>query len=83
MKPLPVASTRKVSPAGFWYDREEDEFVVLVSGGAVLAIAARDEPLHLEPDDWVNLPARCRHRVEWSCAKPPTIWLAVLSPAAR
>jgi cupin 2 domain-containing protein len=76
-----IVSTGQASPPGFWYDQEEDEFVLLVAGRAVLAIAERSEPLVLEPGDWVNLPARCRHRVEWTSAEPPTIWLAVFSPA--
>lgn len=76
-----IVSTGQASPADFWYDQEEDEFVLLVAGRAVLAIEGRDEPLLLEPGDWVNLPAHCRHRVEWTCAEPPTVWLAVFSPA--
>ena len=77
-----IVSTGQASPAGFWYDQEEDEFVTLIAGAALLAIAGRDEPLRLEPGDWVNLPAHCRHRVEWTSAEPPTVWLAVFSPAA-
>ena len=77
-----IVSTGQASPPDFWYDQDEDEFVLLVAGRAVLAIAGRDEPLILQPGDWANLPARCRHRVDWTSAEPPTIWLAVFSPAA-
>ncbi len=77
-----VVSTGQASPAGFWYDSAEDEFVLLVAGGAVLAIEGQGDPLTLEPGDWAHLPAHCRHRVEWTCAEPPTIWLAVFSPAS-
>ena len=73
-------STGPVSPAGFWYDQDEDEFVALLAGGARLAIEGQGDLL-LEPGDWVNLPAHCRHRVEWTSAEPPTVWLAVFSPA--
>ena len=76
-----IVSTGQTSPAGFWYDQDEDEFVLLVAGGAVLSIAGQDAPLPLHPGDWVNIPAHCRHRVEWTSAAPPTIWLAVFSPA--
>jgi len=31
----------------------------------------------------VNLPAHCRHRVEWTQAEPPTVWLAVFTPPPR
>jgi len=27
--------------------------------------------------DWLHLPAHCRHRVVWTDAAQPTIWLAV------
>lgn len=77
-----IVSTGQASPAGFWYDQEEDEFVLLVTGAARLAIEGRPEPVLLEPGDWVNLPAHCRHRVEWTSAQPPTVWLAVFSPPA-
>ena len=76
-----IVSTGQVSPADFWYDQDEDEFVIVVAGGAVLTIEGRAEPLRLGPGDWVNLPAHCRHRVEWTSADPPTVWLAVFSPA--
>jgi cupin 2 domain-containing protein len=77
-----IVSTGQASPPGFWYDQDDDEFVLLVAGRAVLAIAGQGEPLVLEPGDWANFPAHCRHRVEWTSAEPPTIWLAVFSPAA-
>ena len=78
-----IVSTGQASPADFWYDQAEDDFVALLAGGAVLTIAGRAEPLRLEPGDWVNLPAHCRHRVEWTSTEPPTVWLAVFSPAGR
>ena len=68
-----IVSTGQASPAGFWYDQEEDEFVLLGTGAARLAIEGRPEPVLLEPGDWVNLPAQCRHRVEWTSAQPPTV----------
>jgi cupin 2 domain-containing protein len=77
-----IVSTGQASPPGFWYDQDDDEFVLLVAGRAVLVIAGRAEPLVLEPGDWAHLPAHCRHRVEWTSAEPPTIWLAVFSPTA-
>ena len=34
-------------------------------------------PRTLRPGDYCELPARVRHRVEWTRADPPTVWLAV------
>jgi cupin 2 domain-containing protein len=31
----------------------------------------------LEPGDWLEIPPRVRHRVEWTSTVEPTIWLAV------
>jgi cupin 2 domain-containing protein len=65
------------SPEGFWYDQEQSEWVMVLQGRAVLEIEGRDEPLHLEPGDWVDLPAHCRHRVASTDHRQPTVWLAV------
>ena len=64
------------SPDGFWYDQDEDEWVLLVAGAA--EIAFRDgRRARMAPGDWLALPAHERHRVEWTDAAQPTIWLAV------
>ena len=31
----------------------------------------------LAPGDWIHIPARARHRVEWTDTAEPTLWLAV------
>jgi cupin 2 domain-containing protein len=72
-----IVSTGQASPPGFWYDQPDDEFVVLVSGAATLRFEADDLTLDLEPGDWVEIPAHVRHRVEFTQAEPPTVWLAV------
>jgi cupin 2 domain-containing protein len=71
-----IVSTGQASPAGFWYDQDWDEFVLLVQGEAVLTIegeAART----LRAGDWVLLPAHRRHRVEATSVAPAAVWLAV------
>ena len=72
-----IVSTGQASPDGFWYDQPDDEFVVLLAGAARLRFEADDLGLDLKPGDWVEIPAHVRHRVEWTQADPPTIWLAV------
>lgn len=59
-----------------WYDQTSHEFVLLVAGAARLEIAGQGEML-LEPGDWVNLPARQRHRVSWTSPDEDTVWLAI------
>jgi cupin 2 domain-containing protein len=72
-----IVSTGQATPDGEWYDQESDEFVALVAGAARLRIEGEAEDRALEEGDWVFLPAHCRHRVTWTRAKPPTVWLAV------
>jgi len=47
----------------------------------VLRGAARlqfeDELVELKPGDFVNIPAHRKHRVDWTTADEPTVWLAV------
>lgn len=72
-----IVSTGQASPSGFWYDQSDDEFVVLLAGAARLRFEEGSRILDLEPGDWVEIPAHVRHRVEWTQADPPTVWLAV------
>ncbi len=72
-----IISTGQASPPGFWYDQPEDEFVLLLSGAARLRLEMDNRILDLKPGDWIDIPARCRHRVEATQADPPTVWLAV------
>jgi cupin 2 domain-containing protein len=71
-----IVSTGQASPPGFWYDQDEDEFVVLLAGAATLSFADGRE-LAMRPGDVVDIPAHCRHRVESTQADPPTLWLAI------
>jgi cupin 2 domain-containing protein len=72
-----IVSTGQASPPGFWYDQPDDEFVVLLAGAAWLRFEAGDQTLDLKPGDWIEIPAHARHRVEWTQADPPTVWLAI------
>ena len=81
-----IVSQAHASPPGFWYDQDEDEFVLLVSGAATLGIrngADETRTVHLGPGDWLHLPAHCAHRVEATAPDQPTLWLAVFFPAGQ
>ena len=71
-----IVSTGQTTPEGQWYDQNEDEWVVLVQGEAVLEYEG-GEKLHLSAGDHVLLPAHCRHRVAYTSHHPPCIWIAV------
>ena len=72
-----IVSTGQVTPEGYWYDQTEDEFVLLLSGAAVLHFEAGDRRITLAAGDWVEIPAHVRHRVDWTDPDAPTVWLAV------
>jgi cupin 2 domain-containing protein len=72
-----IVSTGQVTEDGMWYDQEDDEWVLLVSGAARLQIDGEIEERELGEGDWLLLPAHCRHRVTWTKSDPPTVWLAV------
>lgn len=70
-----IVSLGHASPADFWYDQDEHELVVVLRGAARLQFS--DGPVELAPGDWINIPARRRHRVDWTTPDVPTVWLAV------
>lgn len=72
-----IVSTGQASSPGFWYDQPEDEWVVLLSGAAGLRFESEVEARDLKPGDWLHIPAHVRHRVEWTDAAQPSVWLAV------
>lgn len=71
-----IVSHGQASATDFWYDQEENEFVLVTAGRARLALAD-GEVMALGPGDWVNIPAHARHRVEWTDPDTDTVWLAV------
>jgi cupin 2 domain-containing protein len=72
-----IVSQGQKSPEGCWYDQAEDEWVLLVTGAAVLEFEEKPGPVELVPGDWVSIPAHCRHRVVSTAADSPSVWLAV------
>lgn len=77
-----IVSRGQRSAEGFWYDQDEDEWVLLLAGAARLEICGESGEMHLSPGDHVFLPAGLRHRVNWTSTDPATIWLAVFCAAA-
>ena len=72
-----IVSTGQASPPGFWYDQDRPELVVVLVGRAGLRFADERRVRRLGPGDWVDIPAHARHRVEWTDAAGPTVWLAI------
>lgn len=72
-----IVSQGQASPPGFWFDQDFSEWVVVLTGSAGLSFANEDRVRVLAPGDHIFIPARQKHRVEWTSETCATIWLAV------
>ena len=69
-----IVSHTHQSPAGFWYDQAEDEWVIVLSGNGTLEFAS-GEIVEMNAGDYLTIPRRVKHRV--ARTSDETIWLAV------
>lgn len=87
-----IVSLGHQTPDKSWYDQSEHEWIILLKGEAGILFAnssaspdssdcshSPDSPklTTLSPGDYINIPAHTKHRVEWTDADNPTIWLAI------
>ena len=71
-----IISKGHTSPDTGWYDQENDEWVLVLKGAAVISFE-NDTEVNLAVGDYVNISAHTRHRVKWTDPEMETIWLAV------
>lgn len=69
-----IVSRGHSSSNDFCYDQDDDEWVILLQGEAVLEFAARGV-IELKAGDHVLIPKHTRHRVDRTTAD--ALWLAV------
>ena len=72
-----IVSRGHHSPEGFWYDQDENEWVILLQGSAGLCFEGKEKPVVLQPGDCLLISRHQRHRVEWTDPDQDTIWLAI------
>ena len=72
-----IVSRGHCSPEGFWYDQDDNEWVILLKGSAGLRFDGREDVLVLQPGDHIRIDHHRRHRVEWTDPDQETVWLAV------
>jgi cupin 2 domain-containing protein len=72
-----IISQGQASPPEFWYDQVWNEWVIVLKGSAKLQFEDEPATWALGVGDYVFIPARKRHRVEWTEPQQPTVWLAV------
>jgi cupin 2 domain-containing protein len=71
-----IISRGHSTPAGQWYDQDQDEWVMLLQGQAILLYEIGPKSIHLIAGDYLLIPAHTRHRVDWTQPDVDTIWLA-------
>lgn len=76
-----IVSTGQASPPGFWYEQPAAEWVLLVSGEALLRFEDEAEPRRLLPGSYLDIAPQRRHRVDWTAPDTQTVWLAIHRPA--
>jgi cupin 2 domain-containing protein len=59
-----------------WYDQNENEWLVLLQGQAAILYENGNE-ISLAHGDTLYIPAHQKHKVSFTSAQPPCIWLAV------
>lgn len=71
-----IVSKGNRSPEKGWYDQPQPEWVVVLRGAARLEFAD-GKHFDLFAGDYINIPARTKHKVAWTDPDQETVWLAV------
>ncbi|QDF28681.1 cupin domain-containing protein [Halarcobacter anaerophilus] len=70
-----IVSNGQISPNDFWYKQDENEFVIILKGEAVLEF--EDKEISLKVGDYINIEANVKHRVKYTSKDETTLWLAI------
>ena len=70
-----IVSNGQISPENFWYEQEQNEFVLVLEGYAILEFENRE--VELKKGDCLNIKAMEKHRVKFTSLDEPTVWFAV------
>lgn len=70
-----IMSAGHSSPESFFYDQENDEWIMLVQGEATLEVEGKLTVL--KAGDYMFLPKNCKHRIEKTSIDPACIWLCI------
>ena len=71
-----IISKGHKSPDSGWYDQDENEWVLVLRGEAIL-LFVDETSVNLKAGDYINIPAHKKHKVEWTDPEIETVWLAV------
>ncbi len=71
-----IISNGHTSPKTGWYESEQNEWVIVLKGKAVLSFE-NSEDVKLNAGDYINIVAFTKHKVSWTLPNAETIWLAI------
>ena len=71
-----IISHGEVTPENKWYMQKDDEFVLILSGDAIIQYKDGTK-VELKPGDYLYIPALLEHRVAYTNKDESTIWLAI------
>ena len=71
-----IISKGDTTPKNKWYDQEDDEWVIIMQGEAILSFENQKD-IKLKTGEYINIPAHTKHRVSWTIETQETIWLAI------
>lgn len=71
-----ILSSGHTTEEGKWYDQAEDEWVILLSGIAILEFED-NSIIEMKPGDYIFIPAHKKHRVTFTSKEPSCLWLAI------
>jgi len=72
-----IISNGQSSPDNFWYDQDENEWVIVLQGQAEILFENELKIISLKTGDFINIPAHAKHKVKRTAENMATIWLAV------
>ena len=71
-----IISKGHTSPESGWHDQEQNEWVLILKGEAIISFETEKEII-LRAGNYFNIPAHTKHKVSWTNPKTVTIWLAI------
>ncbi|WP_038142312.1 cupin domain-containing protein [Vibrio nigripulchritudo] len=71
-----ILSKGQSSPESGWYDQEENEWVLVLSGYGVIEFED-GKSVTLQKGDYLNIPAYQKHKVAETSPNETTVWLAI------
>jgi len=70
-----IVSKGQVSPETGWYDQQQNEWVIVIKGEAVITFEQTE--VAMQAGSYINIPAHTRHKVSWTHPDLETVWLVV------